>query len=275
VRINRRLIPILLLAVLIASAFLPCFTASAYADSASFDGLPSRYNSETGFYAVIADEADLLTPDEESKLLEKMVPLTAYANIAVYTVDTPTNLQDYERAKQKRVELFGQTADAAVFMVDMYLRRIIIQRRGNMEAFFNNSRANNITNNVASIAKKGDYYRTCATAMEQMLDVIQDRNIPEPMKYLSNGVIALMLGSLIAYLIAVVTSTTIRKSALKNADNSETVSMNEQPLQVKVFSSVKVGEKSVTRSSSSDGGSSCGSSCGGSSCGSSCGGSSF
>lgn len=275
-RINRRLIPILLLAVLIASVFLPCFAAVSYADSASFDGLPSRNNGETGFSAVIADEADLLTPDEESKLLEKMVPLTAYANIAVYTVDTPTNLQDYERAKQKRAELFGQTADAAVFMVDMYLRRIIIQRRGNMETFFNNSRANNITNNVASIAKKGDYYRTCATAMEQMLDVIRDRNIPEPMKYLSNGVIALMLGSLIAYLIAVVTSTTIRKFALKKADSSETISLNEQPLQVKVFSGVKVGERSVTHSSSDSGGSSCGSSCGGgSSCGSSCGGSSF
>ena len=274
--------------MLIAAAFLPCLAASAHADSESpFDGLPSRQNSETGYSAVIADEADLLTADEEAKLLEKMYPLTAYANIAVYTVNTPTKLQDYERAREKRVELFGTDANGAVFMVDMYLRRIIIQRRGNMEDYFNNSRSNNITNNVAKYAKKGDYYNTCATAMDQMLAVVLDRNniktddepeivVPRPMMYLSNGVIALMLGALIAYLIAVKTSTTVGKSALQKANTSEAISQSEEPLTVNVLSSVKVRERSVTHSSSSDGGSSCGSSCGGgSSCGSSCGGSSF
>ncbi len=289
-RINRRLIPILLLVMLIASAFLPCFAASTYADSEpSFGDLPSRYNSETGFSAVIADEADLLTADEETKLLDKMYPLTEYANIAVYTVNTPTNLQDYERAKEKRAELFGKDANAAVFMVDMYLRRIIIQRRGNMEDYFNNSRANNITNNVASIAKKGDYYKTCATAMDQMLSVVLDRNhvktdeprptVPRPMMYLSNGVIALMLGAMISYFIAVKTSTTVRKKALKNVNSSEAISLKEEPIKVKVLHSYMVDKKSVTRTSSDSGsscsGSSCGSSCGGSSCGSSCGGSSF
>ena len=282
-RINRRLIPIMLLVMLIASAFLPCFAASTHADSEpSFGDLPSRYNSETGFSAVIADEADLLTADEEIRLLEKMFPLTAYANIAVYTVDTPTNLQDYERAREKRAELFGKDADAAVFMVDMYLRRIIIQRRGNMEKIFNNSRANNITNNVASIAKKGDYYKTCATAMDQMLAVAQDRgfDVPKPMMYLSNGVIALMLGAMISYFIAVKTSTTVRKKALRNVNSSEAISLKEEPIKVKVLHSYMVDKKSVTRTSSDSGsscsGSSCGSSCGGgSSCGSSCGGSSF
>jgi len=285
-RIDRRLISVLLLAILIAIVFLPCATVTAQADSEpSFGDLPSRYNSETGFSAVIADEADLLTADEESKLLEKMVPLTTYANIAVYTVDTPTKLQDYERAREKRAELFGTDADAAIFMVDMYLRRIIIQRRGNMETYFNNSRANNITNNVASIAKKGDYYKTCATAMDQMLTVVLDRNnvktdeprpaVPRPMMYLSNGVIALMLGALISYLVAVITSSTVRRSASKKVNSSETISMIEEPLQVTVLSSVKVGERSVTHSSSDSGGSSCGSSCSSSSCGSSCGGSSF
>ncbi|MBR6040741.1 MAG: TPM domain-containing protein [Clostridia bacterium] len=292
-RINRRFIPTLLLALLIASVFLPCFAVSAQADSEpSFGSMPSRYNSETGYSAVIADEADLLTADEETRLLDKMYPLTEYANIAVYTVDTPTKLQDYERAREKRAELFGADADAAVFMVDMYLRRIIIQRRGNMETYFNNSRANNITNNVASIAKKGDYYKTCATAMDQMLSVVRDRNnaqtddvpktvVPRPMMYLSNGVIALMFGAMISYFIAVKTSTTVRKSVLKKVSSSETISMNEEPLQVTILSSVKVGERSVARSTGSGGGSSCsssscGSSCGGgSSCGSSCGGSSF
>ena len=286
-RINRRLIPTLLLALLIASVFLPCFAVSAQADSEpSFGSMPSRYNSETGYSAVIADEADLLTADEETRLLDKMYPLTDYANIAVYTVDTKTKLQDYERAREKRVELFGKDANAAVFMVDMYLRRIIIQRRGNMEDYFNTSRSNNITNNVASIAKKGDYYKTCAAAMDQMLSVVLERNnvktdeprpaVPRPMMYLSNGVIALMLGALISYLVAVITSSSIRKFALKKADSSDTISLNEEPLVLNVYGSEVIDQRTITRSSSSDGGgSSCGSSCSSSSCGSSCGGSSF
>ena len=275
VRNNRkRLSALLILLVLLFTAFAPLASVHAASGLNSLSGLPSRRNERTGYYAIIADEADLLSAEEETKLLDEMYPLTEYANIAVYTVDTYTNLKDYERAKKKRVELFGTNADAAIFTIDMYLRRIVIQRRGNMEKFFNNSRANNITNNVASMATQKKYYSVCSTAMRQMLAVIQERNVPEPMRYLSNGVIALMLGCIAAFVTAVLTSSSLRK---KKKNETSVVRMTA-PLVITVDSYQKVRQRTVTVSSSSDSSSSCSSSsCGSScsSCGSSCGGSSF
>ena len=273
-RIDRkRLSALLILLVLLLSALAPSISVLAASVLGSLPKLPSRRNERTGYSAVIADEADLLSASEEAKLLDEMYPLTEYANIAIYTVSTSTSMKDYERARKKRVELFGTNANAAIFTIDMYLRRIVIQRRGNMEKFFNNSRANNITNNVASMATQKKYYSVCSTAMRQMRDVIQERDVPEPMRYLSNAVIALMLGCITAFVIAVLTSSSIRKKK----KNETSVVRLTAPLVITVQSYQKVSQRTVTvsdsSSSSSCSSSSCGSSC--SSCGSSCGGSSF
>ena len=166
---------------LIALTMLSGSTVSVFAA-----GQKERTNETTGYKAVIADEAELLTDSEETRLIEDMMPITRYANIAVYTVDTATRLQDYERARDKRAELFGSD-NAAVFMIDMYLRRIVIQRKGNMESYFNNASANNITSNVAHFATGEKYYDVCRTAMLQMFDVIEDRNVPRPMQYICNA----------------------------------------------------------------------------------------
>ena len=285
---SRRFIFLLLSILVIVAVFVPCLSVRALAVSGQQAADPSQKNVETGYTAVIVDDAELLSSEEERELLKEMVPLTNYANIAVYTVATPTNMKDYERARAKRVELFGKNDNAAVFMVDMYLRRIIIQRRGNMEKFFNNSRANNITNNVAPLAKKGDYFGACKTAMQQMLAVIEDRNVPQPMKYLSNGVIALMLGCLTSFVVAIRTSSSVRRKKKKDDRNDTgkptTAFGFGESLTVVVKSYRKDHERNIYHNSSSRGGSSCsscggGSSCsscgGGSSCGSSCGGSSF
>ena len=280
-RINRKCFGILaVIFVLILMTIAPYASVFAASDTNAFSGLPSRRNERTGYSAVIADEADLLTSAEEAKLLDEMYPLTEYANIAIYTVDTPTSKADYERARQKRVELFGSTANAAIFTIDMYLRRIVIQRRGNMESYFNNSRANNITNNVASLATQKKYYSVCSTAMDQMYRVIQGRAVPEPMRYLSIAVIALMLGCITAFIVALSTSSTTGKSKKKNAAAAATAIIRSRaPLDLRVRSYRTIGSRAVVSSSSSDSSScssSCGSSCSsGSSCGSSCGGSSF
>lgn len=275
VRNNRmRLSALLTLLVLLFTALAPSISVHAASVLGSLPGRSSRHNERTGYDAVIVDEADLLSSSEETKLLDEMYPLTEYANIAVYTVSTSTTMKDYERARQKRVELFGTDANAAIFTIDMYLRRIVIQRRGNMEKFFNNSRANNITNNVASLATQKKYYSVCSTAMRQMLAVIEERNVPEPMRYLSNAVIALMLGCITAFAIAVLTSSSIRK---KKAAETSVVRLTA-PLAITVDSYQRIRKRTVTVSTSSDSSSSCSSSsCGSScsSCGSSCGGSSF
>ena len=188
-----------------------------------------KTNSKASFRAVVIDDANLLSDSEEAKLIDEMMPITEYANIAVCTVDTPTSLKDYERAREKRQELFGDS-DSAVFMIDMYLRRVIIQRKGNMEKFFNNSMTNNITNNVAKYAHQERYYKTCSVAISQMADVINERNIPSPMKYMSNFSIAFILSLVLIFRIALLLSSNLNKTEW--TDKEETLESDVEVLRI-------------------------------------------
>ena len=227
-------------------------------------------NEETGFESVVCDDAGLLNE------------LTGYANIAIYTVSSKTSLDEFERSREKRKELFRDT-DSAVFMIDMYLRKIVIHRYGSVEKYFTNAMANNITNNVASYATQKNYYLCCSTAVEQMLKTIEGESIPSPMKYLGNGCIALSLSALLIFILYGITSGTYFKNdgeaVVRENDMIRPVSITDDKITLKSET-----KKDVPPPSSGDGGgsscsscgsscSSCGSSC--SSCGSSCGSSSF
>ena len=64
-------------AILIAIIFSLCVSASAY------DGEGTVYrNTETGYSAVILDDDDLLTDNEERQLVEYMIPITEFGDIA-------------------------------------------------------------------------------------------------------------------------------------------------------------------------------------------------
>ena len=250
---------VFLCAVLTACAAQRCFAAGS--------DVTVYTNGSTNYRAVISDEADLLTAAEEESLVSRLIPLTEYANIAVYTVSTPSSANDVDRARNKRIDLFG-AKNSAVFMIDMSKRRIVIQRKGNMENYLNNEQANAITDNAARYAKQGNYQKACTVALDQIKSVIIGEKFAMPMKYLNNGSIALMIGLITAFAIASATSSTYKKEY----DYFEYLSENFKP----TWNEVKKSTKKRKNNRSGYGGSSCGgSSCGGSSCGgSSCGGSS-
>ncbi len=229
----------------------------------AFAGVSDK-NAKTGFSALVIDDASLLSKEEEYALLQEMLPITEYANIAVYTVSTPTDLLDYERAREKRIELFGST-DSAVLMVDMYLRRVVIQRKGEMEHIFNNAKANNITNNMSHYLTKEDYYEGCLMGITQMISVINGEKVPSPMQKAGNACIAVFIGLLGAFVIAVSTSSTYR-----NRMESEKAPPDCKLFKVANGRNVVLSYTKKKKFSDSDFG------CDGSSCGgSSCGGSSF
>lgn len=272
---------ILLLAVALCSAA----AIAAGAAGGGFTVNDPYVDPETGYKAVIDDQAELLTAKEELDLQPLLTELTKTSNIAVYTVDSVTNMQDYERAKNERISLFS-AEDSAVFMIDMYLRRIYIGRKGNMEAIFTDAVSNNITNNIAKYATKSDYGECFRIGLSQMLDRVNSggANTPKPMKYLSNAVISVMLALLGAFTVAVLTSSTYSRKKTFASYEGVVVSNVKQRVtgQSKKYSPLPKGNGGGGGSScSSCGGSSCSScsSCGGSSCsscgGSSCGGSSF
>lgn len=153
-------------------------------------------NTETNYKALIMDDEDLLTDEEEAKLLQDMQPLTEYGNIAFWTTTENTS-DEVDQARLKRKELFGFDS-AVVFAVNMNNRKLTIQSIGKINEYVTDSKARSITDNVKSYASSKDYYSAAKEAFSQMYNVIRGENIPEPMKYASYAVLALIIGLIAA-----------------------------------------------------------------------------
>ena len=188
-----RLFACLLLTVLLLSAILPAGAAplAATQDTAA---TPSFVNSETGYKALVLDEDALLTEDERTQLLEDMKPLTEYGNAAFWTT-SEYHSNEIEQARVKRRELFGMDS-AAIFVINMKIRKLTIQSYGLINQYVTDSKARSITDNVKNYASGKQYYSAAKNAFEQMADVIRGEAIPEPMKYSSYAVLALLIGML-------------------------------------------------------------------------------
>ena len=183
----------LLLTALLLSAVLPAGAAplAATQDSAAPKSL---INNETGYRAVVLDEDNLLTEQERTQLLEDMKSLTAYGNAAFWT-NAEYISNEIEQARVKRRELFSMDS-AAIFVINMKIRKLTIQSYGLINQYVTDSKARSITDNVKHYASNKQYYQTAKTAFEQMVDVVRGEVIPEPMKYTSYAVLALLIGML-------------------------------------------------------------------------------
>ena len=156
-------------------------------------------NDETGYEARIVDEAGLLSSSEESKLLEEMEGITEYTNIAFVSVDE--NNYSTERLAQKLNEQYFGGASGIVFIIDMDNRYIRIDSRGNARNTITTDYAQTITDNVYSYASDEDYYKCASKAIAQMHSLFEGRRIAQPMKYISNALLAVAIALLINYFV--------------------------------------------------------------------------
>ena len=174
------------------------FSAAYYALSGNAEEEPPEnyVNPETGYKTVILDDDTLLTNAEKRLLTEDMKPLTAYGNVAFWTTREYA-YDEIEQARVKRLELF-QYESAAVFVINMDKRRLTIQSYGLINQYVTDSKERSITDNVKHYATSKEYYQAAKEAFEQILTVLQGEMIPEPMKYASYAVLALMVGLIAA-----------------------------------------------------------------------------
>ena len=157
-------------------------------------------NSENNHKVVLIDEADLLTPDEEAKLVEDMKPITDYGNIAFWTT-TEDAYNEIEQARIKRKELFDFES-GCVFVINMNIRKLTIQSYGKINESVDDSKARSITDNVSSYATSKKYYECAKEAFSQINTVCKNSYISEPLKVSGYVVVSAMLGLLIAVSIA-------------------------------------------------------------------------
>ena len=103
-------------------------------------------NPETSYQAIIIDDIDLLTESEEAKLIEEMTPLTEYGNIIFWSTDV--HKTDYiDQARVKRRSLYDLDS-AAILMINMNTRKVVIQSYGTMYQYITDSKARSITDNA-------------------------------------------------------------------------------------------------------------------------------
>ncbi len=107
-------------------------------------------NPETSYQAIIIDDIDLLTESEEAKLIEEMMPLTEYGNIIFWSTDVRQT--DYiDQARVKRRSLYDLDS-AAILMINMNTRKVVIQSYGTMYQYITDSKARSITDNASHYA---------------------------------------------------------------------------------------------------------------------------
>ena len=156
-------------------------------------------NDETGYEALIVDEADLLSSSEEANLLEEMEAITEYSNIAFVSV--VDNSYSTERlAEQLNKEYFGGES-GIVFIVDMDNRYIWIDSMGGARKTITDDYGQTITDNVYSYASDEDYYKCASKAFAQIHSLFEGQWIAQPMKYICNAFLAVALALLINYFI--------------------------------------------------------------------------
>ncbi len=177
---------------------------SVYADSNNYDTDYSysdmRYvNPETGYEAVIVDDAYLLLESEKSMLLEGMKLITTYGNVMFNSISyNSTSTESYIKSLYR--EKYG-SASGTIFVIDMDNRNIWIHSNGAINRTINKSYAETITDNVYTYASDADYYTCALKVYEQEYALLQGRRISQPMKYISNALLAIVIAVVVNYII--------------------------------------------------------------------------
>ncbi len=157
-------------------------------------------NPQTGYVVIMDDDEDLLTDSEESDLVNEMMPITEYGNVAfVSGYGSGTTAEKY--ANDWYYSHF-ENDSGTIFVIDMYNRMIQISSAGSAYSVITKSYANTITDNVYSYASKGDYYGCAVNAFRQAYTLLEGGRIARPMKHITNAFVALTMAVVITYFMA-------------------------------------------------------------------------
>ncbi|MBR6527732.1 MAG: TPM domain-containing protein [Lachnospiraceae bacterium] len=182
---------------------------------------PVYKNPDTGYQVILDDQADLLTPTQEEMLLSDMKPITVYGSVAFVSVDDNSHSTS-NFARDYYYDQFGSES-GTIFLIDMDNRNIYIFSHGAVYQTITDTKADVITDNVYRHASDGDYFGCAKEAYHQIYTLLEGGHIAQPMKYISNALLALILAFLIHFGIVILVSGSHRastKSILRSAKTS-------------------------------------------------------
>lgn len=159
----------------------------------------SYTNPDTGYEAVIEDDAELIEESDYEALIDLMKQITPYGNVMLKTIDTNSiSTEGYVRSLYN--SRYG-SGSGTIFIIDMHNRNIWIHSNGAIYSTVTSSYADTITDNVYKYASSRNYYMCAYKVFEQELTLLKGRRISQPMKYISNALLAVVAALLINYAI--------------------------------------------------------------------------
>ncbi|NBJ92746.1 TPM domain-containing protein [Parablautia muri] len=167
-------------------------------------------NTETGYCVILEDDAALLSQSEKEQLSLEMQAITDYGNVIFKSIDYNPYSTSYF-AEDFYHERIG-TNSGCLFLIDMDNREIYIFSDGAVYKTITSSYADTITDNVYRYASKADYFSCALRAFAQIHTLLSGQKIAQPMKYISNLLLALILAALINYFVVRISSGTAKPS---------------------------------------------------------------
>lgn len=186
-------------AMLTAAAVLAVFVLSCSSVRAKISYADAVYiNEETGYGVYIDDGRDLLTDEEELALIEDMKPVTAYGNAAFVS---DAQYGDTKTFAANLYQSYFGTDSGTLFLIDMGARNIWIHSNGAVYRTVTTPYANTITDNVYRYASRGEYYACAAEAFSQISTLLAGGRISQPMRWITNALLAVIVSLLINFLL--------------------------------------------------------------------------
>ena len=250
-KVNKKIIKLLFLFILLT------ININVFA----LDDMPPEENNShhyvekvNNYKVLIEDDENLIDESKIKSLAKEMSKLTEYGNIAFKSTSVTTSSTEYY-ARNYYHDKFG-TESGTLFLIDMNNRKIYIFSDGYNYKYITKDKSLIITDNTYKYASRGDYYTCSVEAYKQMGIVLSNGKIAEPMRYISNALISITIGSFIAFYIA------IKMTQIKKVQDVELLKCINSHLILSNIDANVIGSHRVY-SPVSDGGSSGGGSSGG------------
>lgn len=172
-------------------------------------------NEDTGYQIIYEDDADLIDEEDVDSLINIMKPITEYGNVAFKSTLSNPYSSTERYASNYYSSKFGYSS-GTVFIIDMDERTLWIHSDGKVYSTITTSYANTITDNVYTYASAGNYFLCSYKVFEQEAALLQGSRISQPMRFITNSLIALIIAILINYVI-------VRTSARKRKANHKDI----------------------------------------------------
>lgn len=211
--------------------------------------------ADGGYEVVIRDEADLFTDSQEAQLKEEMTEIRTYGDVLLYTCERSGDSHTLAENAFQSVFHADTRDSGTVFMINMETREIYIYNSGRISRTITSGYSETITDNVYRRASAGDYYSCAREVFSQEAAVLSGARIAQPMKYVSNVLLAFVFSLFLVYIL-------VRCNAGKHrADKGEIMTAIQadpdyRNVHVSVYNRTRVYDPPHSSSSSSGGSSS-------------------